>query len=49
MAGPVIPESVEAERAETARLSAELAANHALGIAAGDPEGRAAAAGFLAS
>jgi tetratricopeptide (TPR) repeat protein len=47
MAGPVIPESVEAERAETARLSADLAANHALAAAAGDPEGRAAAAGFL--
>ncbi len=49
MAEGIIPAGIEPEKAESTRLSGDLAASHALDHAMHDPEGRKAAAAFLTS
>ncbi|HUC19567.1 MAG TPA: hypothetical protein VMA37_17950 [Acetobacteraceae bacterium] len=49
MSESIIPAGIEEEGQASARLSADLATSHALGIAMHDPEGHKAAAAFLAS
>jgi Flp pilus assembly protein TadD len=49
LAEGIIPAGIEPEKAESTRLSADLAASHALDHAMHDPEGQKAAAAFLTS